>query len=365
MKKAGIVTFHNALSYGAALQSYALQQFLNKNGIANDIIDYECDYINSKYKKIISIEKNNIPKSLISSLLRAGNKSKSLKLSAAFRKKYLSLSKNCTRQSVDSLADEYSVFISGSDQVWSPTCAGFDKTYLLDFAKSGQKYSYAASFGTKVVPNEKKAEYIKLLSDFSAISVREMSGSDIVSDLTGKQSQVNVDPTILLNRNDWDKVADNNVEPKDKYVFVFSVQKPKKLVDYAIKLGKEKGLKVYYLNDMHINKREGLEYLSPVGPDGFVGLIKNAEYVVTNSFHASVFSLIYHKQLIMEFESLGKRNNRSEELLARLGISGIEIADGKNPDPDMDIDWNRVERVFDEERKRSASYVLKIKESIR
>lgn len=365
MKKAGIVTFHNALSYGAALQSYALQQFLNKNGIANDIIDYECDYINNRYKKVISIEKSNIPKSFIGSVLKAGNKSKSLKLSAAFRKKYMSLSKNCTRQSVGSLVDEYSVFISGSDQVWSPTCAGFDKTYLLDFAKSGQKFSYAASFGTKEVPEDKKSEYVKLLSDFSAISVRESSGSDLVTNLTGMESQVNVDPTILLDRNDWNKVADDNVEPKDKYIFVFSVQKPKRLVDYAVKLGKEKSLKVYYLNDMHIPKKDGLEYLSPVGPDGFVGLIKNAEYVVTNSFHASVFSLIYHKKLIMEFDSLGKRNNRSEELLARLGISGIEIADGKTPNPDMKIDWTKVDQVFEDERKRSADYILNIKKTIK
>lgn len=364
MKKVGIITFHNALSYGAALQSCATQQFLQKLGIDNEVIDYQCDYINKRYKKIITIDKKNVPKSLVGSLLRAGNKKKSLRLSEKFRKNHMNLSCACTKDSIKTIADNYSFFITGSDQVFSPTCAGFDTTYLLDFAKPEQKYSYSASFGTTTLPDDKKADYKRLLSDFGKISVREQSGAELVKTTTGRTAEVNVDPTLLLTSKDWDKIASEDVQIKSPYILVFSVQKPRRIVDYAIKLGKEKNIPVYYLNDMHFPKKNGLNYLSPVSPSGFVWLIKNAEYVVTNSFHATAFSIIYHKNLVAEYETLGRRNNRSEELLNRLGITDRELAKGWRVNPDSDINWEQVDAILEAERKKSEKYFKEIKADI-
>ena len=253
MKKVGIVTFHNALSYGAALQSYALQQFLDANGIDNDIIDYECDYINKSYKRLIHIDKHNIPKSLVGSVLRLGNKRLQLKLAEDFRKRYMRLSPNCTKSTVGSMADKYSAFIAGSDQVWSPTCAGFDTTYFLDFAKKGQKFSYSASFGVPEIPKEKADGYRRLLGDFGGISLREKSGAVIIDSLIGGQSQVNVDPTLLLTSEQWDKLA-AGINLKKPYILLFGVLKPKRMVSYAAKLGKEKNMPVYNLTDLHFPK---------------------------------------------------------------------------------------------------------------
>lgn len=363
MKKIGIITFHNALSYGAALQSYALQNFLLSNGIKNEIIDYECDFINKKYKKLLSIDKNNIPKSFVGSVLKAGNKRKSLMLSKQFQKNYMKLSNTYNRHTVSNIKDKYAAFISGSDQVWSPTCAGFDKTYLLDFADGTQKYSYAASFGTDTLPNEKLAEYKRLLSDFSAVSVREQSGEKIINNLIKRDAVVNIDPTLLLKKEDWDKIA---VAPKIKgpYILLFNVLKPVRMIEYAVKLGKEKHLPVYYLNDMHFPKREGITYLDPVAPNEFVGLIKNAEYVVTNSFHGNAFSLIYEKKFVMELDTCSKRNNRSAELLKKLGIENKEIKDEISPDADSFVDFNNVKNILDEERKKSLNYFLAMKSNI-
>ncbi len=363
MKKVGIITFHNALSYGAALQSYALQKFLDANGVDNDIIDYECDYINKRYKKLLNIDKRNIPKSLAGSVLRAGNKKLNLKLSREFRQKHMRLSPSYNKSTIASCADKYSGFISGSDQVWSPTCAGFDTAYLLDFAKPGQKFSYAASFGVPVIPKEKEPEYKKLLKDFSLISLREQSGEDIVKSVTDKETCVNIDPTLLLKSSQWDKLA-CNIELKKPYILLFGVLKPKNMVQYAVKLGKEKNLPVYNLTDLHFPKIDGINYIKPVSPDMFIGLIKNAEYVVTNSFHGSAFSIIYHKKFVMELDSYSKRNTRSEELLKMLGIENKEITKDCSPDPDLPVDWVKADEILEAEREKSRLYVRKIKDAI-
>ena len=359
-KKTGILTFHSALSYGAALQSYALQQFLFSCGVDNEIVDYRCEFMEKNYKSLIKIVKGKELKSFVGSLVKMPNKKKSLKLSKSFQDRFMKKSKPVTRDNIECIRDNYKLFISGSDQVWSPTCVGFDKTYFLDFAKPEQKYSYAASFGTSEISDEYKAEFSRLLGDFRYCSVREESGKNIVKSLTGKDATVNIDPTLLLKAKHWDKIAG---EPliKGKYIFLFNVLKPVKMIEYAVKLGKEKNLPVYYLNDKHL-PINGINYVKPVAADGFVNLIKNAEYVVTNSFHASAFSIIYHKKFVMELDTETKRNNRSEELLKQLGIENREIKDGLTPQPDGVIDWQKVDDCIEIFRKKSEEYILKLKE---
>lgn len=358
-KKAGIVTFHNALSYGAILQSYALQQFLFQNNIDNEIIDYQCEYMNKHYKKLIRVVKGMRLKSFVGSLLQLKNKKNSLCLSKEFQNNFLKCSKPVTRNTLNNISDDYSFFIAGSDQVWSPTCVGFDKTYFLDFAKSEQKYSYAASFGTTAIPDDKIAEYKVLLSDFQHYSVREQSGAELVHDITGKNAEVNIDPTLLLTAKEWDKIT-VKAPINGPYIFLFNVLKPKKMIEYAIKLGKEKNMPVYYLNDKHL-PINGINYLKPASHNEFVSLIKNAEYVVTNSFHGSAFSIIYHKKLIMELNTTTKRNIRSEELLKSLNITNREIGEGLTLDPDAPIDWEYADKILSEQRNSTRKYLCSIK----
>ncbi len=358
-KKVGILTFHSALSNGAALQSYALQQFLFDCGIDNEIIDYRCEYMEKNYKSLIRIAKGKELKSFVGSVVKMPNKIKSLRLSKDFQDRFMKKSKPVTRENIESIRDDYRLFISGSDQVWSPACVGFDKTYFLDFAKPEQKFSYAASLGTAKIPQELYSEYKELLSDFRYRSMREESGKKVVESITGKEAQVNVDPTLLLTPEQWDKIVGERII-KEKYIFLFSVLKPKKMIEYAVKLGKEKNLPVYYLNDKHLPIK-GIKYVKPVAADGFVNLIKNAEYVVSNSFHASAFSIIYHKKLIMEHDTENLRNIRSEELLNKLSMKNCEIKDGLTVNPDAKVDWDKVDKFLDENRKESKEYLSLLK----
>lgn len=360
MVKVGIVTFHNALSHGAALQSYALQRFIQDCGMDAEILDYECDYIEKHYKRILVINKKHPVKSLIGSVLKAPNKRKGIRLSAQFRENHMHLSEHCRKSDLPDLAGRYTLFLSGSDQVFSPTCAGFDTTYLLDFASPDQKYSYAASFGTAKIPEEKKAQYQQLLSQFRGISVREESGVGIVEELIDRTPFVHVDPTLLLKSSQWDEVS---AQPQisGRYILVFNVLTPKNLVKRALELGKKTGYPVYYLTEQRFPRIKGVHYLPAVSPSQFIGLIKHAEYVYTNSFHGGVFSILYHKKFVMELDTMQSRNIRSEELLAKLNIADREITQTIHPDPDMPIDWQTVDTILDAERCRAQVYVNKIR----
>ena len=357
-EKIGIVTFHNAFNFGAALQAYALQQFLDSCGIENEIVDYQCDYIEKHYKKLIKIVKGSELKSFVGSLLSYRNNKKGIELSDSFRKRFLRTGRAVTREETAALSGEYSSFIAGSDQVWSPTCVGFDKTYFLDFARPEQKHSYAASFGCRSLPEDMTDEYRRLLGDFPVCSVREESGAQICASL-GKDTRVDVDPTMLLDASDWDRVASEPVI-RAPYIFVFDILKPATMISYAAELGQQKGIPVYHLNRKHLPVK-GIRYVQPVSADGFVSLIKNAEYVITNSFHGCALSLIYHKQVVVELKNDKGSNSRIAELLGRLGMEARELDNG-TVDPDSPIDWQRVDSYFDEGRESARQYLMTLKD---
>lgn len=361
-KKIGILTFHRALSYGAMLQAYALQNFMLELGIDNELVDYTCEYMVNHYQKDFRVIKGNKIKGIGWNLLTVNSIRKERKTRDEFVSKHFKLSEAYDKNNIHTVADKYSAFITGSDQVWSPTCVGFDPVYFLNFAKPEQKFSYAASIAAKTIPDNLKAEYKNRLKDFQAYSVREESGVEIVKDLTGKDAVVNIDPTFLLTKDKWDKIATDVFN--EPYIFLFTVLKPKNLIDYALELSQKTGLKVIYLNNTMRSKDSRITYIDPVTADKFIGLIKNASYICTNSFHGTAFSIIYNKNFIVETETGHGRNIRSEELMKRLGLEKrIMNADTKG-DIDALSNWDYVEEQLQVERQKSKDYLLTIQRSI-
>lgn len=359
-KKVGIVTFHRALSYGAVLQAYALQQFLFELGIDNEIVDYKCEDMINRYQKTFRKTGGGFVKDILWSLKTAGGVKKSRKTTAEFVSKHLKLSKPCTSKNIKNLSDDFYAFITGSDQVWSPTCVNFDPAYFLTFAKPEQKYSYAASIAVNELPSDIKDEFKKRVSDFSGFSVREDSGAKIIKQLVNKDANINIDPTLLLQSESWDKLSAESVidEP---YIFLFNVLKPSKLIDYALKLSKEKNMKIIYLNNRKSVIDDRITYLDPVTADKFVSLIKNASYVCTNSFHGNAFSVIYKKKFVVEVENANsKKNIRSLELMEKLGLSNRILSKDFTPDIDAPIDGEYIENVLKVEREKSKEYLQSI-----
>lgn len=165
-----------------------------------------------------------------------------------FVTKYLKMSKPYNSENISRANDEYKAFITGSDQVWSPTCVGFDPVYFLTFADSSKKYSYAASIATNKIPDSAKDDYINRLKDFSGLSLREETGAELISELINKEAFVNIDPSMLLKREDWDKICSEK-RPNEPYILLFTVPKPKNLINYALKLAEKKNCKILFLNN--------------------------------------------------------------------------------------------------------------------
>lgn len=359
--KIGILTFHRALSYGALLQAYALQTKLFSLGIDNEIVDYSCDYMVKHYQRLFRPMKGNPLKGFVLNLLTANGIRKERKTRDRFVQRYMKLSQPYDAHSVAQAAQQYDVLITGSDQVWSPRCVGFDPVYFLDFAAPQQRYSYAASIAVNTLPEELKDAYRRRLKDFSALSLREQSGAELVEQVVGRDdAQVHIDPTLLLKKEQWDELAPGRLVD-GPYIFLFTVNKPKTIIDQALALSRKTGMPVIYLNKRHTRIEKEIRYMDAVEADQFVSLVKHASYVCTNSFHGTAFSVIYHKQFMVESETASGRNIRSEELLSRIGLSE-RIFSGDIFAIDAQSDWEAVDACIGAERKRAEEYLLHIQQ---
>ena len=357
MKKVGIITFHTALNYGAVLQTYALQNFLNEQGIENEIIDYECPFIEQCYKPF-HIENKKILNAIVRGFLFGRTISKKRDRFNSFINNHLNLSeKYSDSKSINEVKDDYSCFISGSDQVWSPITAGFDSVYFLDFADDNQKISYAASIGTNEISEDLKMKYVERLDGFNEISVREESAKELLNDIGIKTKiEVHADPTLLLKKDNWSKLSvdlPNSIH--SKYLLVFNVEKPIHDLEFAKKKAKELDLQLVYLNDRTVKKDKDITYIQAASPELFLSLFRNADMIVSNSFHGTVFSIIFKKQFYVELENKKQRNIRVENLLRNLELNNREINDVDSIINDEM--WIRVENILEEKRIMAKEYL--------
>lgn len=354
----GIITFHNAKNYGAALQAYALCKFINSEyKEANaEVIDYKCKYLedfydpNKAYDKSI---KGRIKRVLSKKVLQHRNE-----VFDNFVKKNIPLSQSCDTYSISQIK-MYDQYISGSDMLWHwhTTNEGdfFDDVFFLGFVKDhNKKNSYAASFGTDSIDDKYLSYYERMLKSFHNISVREESGIEIVKSITGKSACCHVDPTLLFSSNEW-RMIEKKPELKG-YVLLYEVGNiSNKMLAFAEKLANEKNKKlIILLSEYNPIKRRGIFGYSP---EEFLGWFDNADYVITNSFHGTVFSILFHKQFVVEINSWIK-NNRASELMKVLQL------DERNLDICKDIDekihWDNVDSKLQYLRADAREYLASI-----
>ena len=355
--KIGIITFHRAVNYGAVLQAYALQHALEGLGAQAEILDYRNRYIESCYDPY-SLKGNKL-KALAKIALLGGVRRKKNEAFRSFNKKYLRLSESVYKDSEQLAGAEkfYDAFITGSDQVWNTGCADFDPAYFLTFVKDKKKKnSYAASFGLTEIPKEYEAEYKKRLAGYRQISVREAQGRALVKELTGRDVPVVLDPTLLLTEKDWAAAAHDI--PHKGYILLYSVLESDGMFAYARRLSKETGLPVLYLNDKSFENRD-LQYVRGASPEEFLGYFKNADYVITNSFHGTVFSVIFKRRFLSDTDVIkeGKpgKNERSQQLLEALSLTQRILTDKANIN--APTNWEAVERELDGLRWKSFEYL--------
>lgn len=311
--RACIITFQSAYNYGAILQAYALQKYLNTHYANTYILDYHNVDIDKSYKRpswkdFCSNPKNAIFR-LVQSFLYKGKNKKINK----FRERYLSLTQRYDRENLKEAFEEADVFITGSDQVWNYLIIKRDSSFFLDFASGRRTCSYAASFGVSKIPEDYQNFYINQMKNIDFISVREPQGADLVRGLVNREVAVMPDPTLLINISEWEALC---VKPKIKepYILVYKITKADRLLQFSKELSKATGLSVIYVpNDLKSGSVGKLKL--NVGPQEWLGLIKNAEYVVTNSFHGTVFSIIFGRKF---FAEVSKKVNPSTSRLHSL-----------------------------------------------
>ena len=269
--------------------------------------------------------------------------------------------------SVKSLNDasfDYDVICIGSDQVWN-----YEKGYSLEpffasFDKKGtKKISYGSSIGLSTISEEAKEVFKRNLSSFSHISVREQQASELLQNLLQRDVDVVLDPTLILNNKEWLEVANFDMCPKEKYILVYIVTiKP---CNYVLKvarhIAKQRNLKIVRICRDAYPEHSGndVQEILTAGPSDFIGLFANAEFVVTNSFHGTVFSINFSKSFYSVIKGQHSTNSRLTSILKKLNLENRILTVGA-PLPDVsDIDYTIPSERLEIERLHSIGYLQK------
>ena len=363
--KIGILTFHNAHNYGAVLQVYALKKAIEKLGHKVIVVDYRNNIIEGQYpyKRKVSLEggKNKLKFPL--------NYMKYLYSNKQYHEKWNKFNEwiayyvledlvRCTKKQLSKL--DLDMFICGSDQIWNPgLTGGFDGVYFADFETKAKKVTYAASMGLSALPEEQEVQFASYLKNFDMLSVREQNLADYIKKISGIEAEVVVDPTLLLEAEEYEKLIVEMPLP-EKYVLVYCLMDNEEMLKSAYDYAEKKGLKVvefrYFKNIKHFGKIQ----VANAGPGEFLGLIKNAELILTNSFHGTVFSMLFQKKFYTV--ALGAVSSRMESLLNLAGLTERYISNGQYEMIDMEkeIEYEKVKERIKEEQKKSYSYLEKI-----
>ncbi len=355
MKIAIITMISN--NYGNRLQNYALQESLSKVGGCVETLHNP--WLESHNEILYRIKR------CVRRLLAVTDKKKKnviRELSfAKFNKKYIKfsplwLNKNKDRQRA---AELYDLFICGSDQVWNSHAKEISGKYFADFASNHQKASYAASFGTDNICENRREEFQKYLSGFNHISVREKSGVKIVKELTDINAEQHMDPTVLLDKDDWEKIEKKpkRISLNSNYLVAYILGEDNSNMEAVIsKISQKYNLEIIRLGEVC---NPNAEIFSP---DEFVYLLHHAKCVVTDSFHGTVFSIIFHTPFFT-FGRKGVEGGMSTRLKSLVEILGLE----KRFNPKMEqcnleenIDFDDVDKTIEVERKRSFDYLNSI-----
>lgn len=335
-------------NYGATLQAFALQDYIENIGYSCDVIDH----MGWTGHRTISLKK--FSKETILAIPYKRSLERGYGNFEKFYEEYMHMTRRYS--SISELyfnPPESDLFITGSDQVWNPR--DFRNEFYLDFAPEGtKKISYAASIGISDIPEEKKTDIKKFLNDFDAISVRENNGKEQLKSLTDKPISVNCDPVFLLNEEKWASIATENKQIKDDYILCYLIYKPEWFNEWARAVKKTTGLKIVFVGLQGYRRVFCDYFVRDAGPREFVGLIKNAKYVVTSSFHGTVFSIIFGKPFVAIPDP--PRPDRIHNLLGDFNLQDRELYENKTDCIFQDYSHISIKEIVESEQKKTKDY---------
>lgn len=331
--KIAIITFQNSHNCGSMLQALALQHVLKeKFNVDNEIIDFSNAGQQAMYKpfwKVTGLKqlvKNILWLTVLIEILKQRN------AYTAFGKKYFKLSKSFYSDNKDlyQLNAVYDKYITGSDQVWNIKCMDADDAYYLNFVNQGMKYAYAVSFGANnpFADKETRNHYLDLVNDFNRISVREQNAKIWIEEATGRKVSLCLDPTMLLNQKEWEKLVEIRNTPiiEGNYIFYYCFSISQKIAKFLNHISKKTGMPVYFLEPKEWALRccwkNKIHLVGQYGPEAFINVVKYASIFFTTSFHGTAFSTIFHKNFwyINSGNNDLSKDDRAVSFLSQLGL---------------------------------------------
>lgn len=344
MKKIGILTFSpDNINPGTIFQAWSLSQFINGvPGLEAEQVFYE--YTNRKIFHHGKLSLFNVWFQY--TLWRSGGFQRK-------RIKKFPYKKALVRENVGTINGRYDMIILGSDQVWNPKLTGYDKSFFLDFVKDALKGAYAPSIGISDWPENIKPEIKGFLKDFQFVGVREKQAVPVVQALTEKTVHWSIDPTFLLDKAVWSRVAIPPKEKKDSYVFEYCIIPNPILVKVVEKANEELGVPT--LECYGGRKRvPSAKKRYNVGVDKWLGYILNSKLVITDSFHAVAFCINNNKPF---YAILSNNSNRILSVLELFGLEDRVITKAEDMDLTKGIDWVPVNKKLEEVRTENQDWL--------
>lgn len=382
-KKVGIVSCYFKHNYGSMLQAYATQNILNNLNISNETINIEnnIDFNNGKKKYYLSQLFNfTFIKSKLGMIKLKFDKitKKDLSNNILLRdKKYEEFKKNFnltypykTYDELTKLCDGYSSVIVGSDQLWLPVNVVADYYTLNWVPDHVNKISYATSFGISEISKKYKGSYKKFLDRMENLSVREESGCKLIESISNRKATLVCDPTMLLTKEEWMKIQKEEPIIEGRYILCYFLGNNIEHRKFAERLRDKTGLRIVSLNhaDEYVKYSDIFADYTPydIGPSEWINLIRNAEYVCTDSFHGTVFSLINNTKFFT-FERYSNKNSKvstNSRIYSLLSIVNLKERIMKGTEEienviNLEINFKEVNTKMLEFRNRSKEYLIK------
>lgn len=363
--KIGILTFHWADNYGAMLQAFGLKTWLARQMYAPFIINYSPAHLRGRdwlvpYEPLKPAKSRLIftIKRFVCNILTGNEWFLQKRNMRQFRESYLTADHHKILHRHRSLSNiDADAVIVGSDQIWNPDITfGLLPAYFGAFknARIKKTIAYGASLGSNSLPKEYEAEFAGLLDSVDSISVREKGTVEYIRNRFYRKAVDVLDPVFLLNAQDW--LALESCPIQSDYIFYHETEPNEDLRRAACKLAEEKGLKVIALAYRLMRPPVPFHTVYSAGPAQFLGYIHQAKYVLTNSFHAVSFSLIFHKSFLVYNHSV--KGARIKDLLSSLGMKERIATQDYSPDIDAEIDWTELERKILSKRKQSEDFLF-------
>jgi len=392
---AGIVTFISGVNYGCVLQRYALQTTLQSFGA-----DVECmnfDPFDGSNKESADNRVNLIPsfnqarrllvrkiRRILHYVFERKLRIEKANIFSEFEKRFLKNTKRLdVYDDVEKEGERFDVLVAGSDQIWNAKwyhSEMFFKFYMLDFVPSQKRISYAASMGVSKIPEIYAPKFQQYLTDFSWRSVRENEGAKELERILNRSVDVVLDPTMLLSLEEWNFLADQYYASKlqkSPYILCYSLGNQENVVKKALQIRKYHKLPILCLCK-NVQEKLSLKIRSPyvkpimkAGPGEFVSLFKNSAYVVTDSFHGSVFSILYHKPFFTMMrdkkDPTKSMNSRMSTLFSTFHLESrlFSPEDKSTLTPEsFEIDYEAVDKILQERREFSVNKLRKAIENV-